>query len=220
MRKKRILSLILALLMLLIASACGGVNKPAGDSTAKGGTPAAESSISQESRSQKESGKTDQKDQGSAAADSKKAEQPEASEESKAAAAESSTSVKEETEGSLDPDGSYTSKEDVALYLHLYGKLPSNFITKKADLWNRMHPESASAVTDSETMRGSCRRSRGGRIMNVTSIPSERRRGGRNGSSIRQTDRSTTREIIMRPLNFCMGRSRILRAVRSFRENT
>ena len=28
-------------------------------------------------------------------------------------------------------DGSYTSKEDVALYLHLYGKLPSNFITKK-----------------------------------------------------------------------------------------
>ena len=65
------------------------------------------------------------------AADSKKAEQPEASEESKAAAAESSTSVKEETEGSLDPDGSYTSKEDVALYLHLYGKLPSNFITKK-----------------------------------------------------------------------------------------
>ena len=59
MRKKRILSLILALLMLLIASACGGVNKPAGDSTAKGGAPAAESSILQESRSQKESGKTD-----------------------------------------------------------------------------------------------------------------------------------------------------------------
>lgn len=30
----------------------------------------------------------------------------------------------------LDADGSYTSKEDVALYIHLYGKLPSNFITK------------------------------------------------------------------------------------------
>ncbi len=27
-------------------------------------------------------------------------------------------------------DGSYTSKEDVALYLHLYGELPENFITK------------------------------------------------------------------------------------------
>ena len=30
----------------------------------------------------------------------------------------------------LDPDGSYTTKEDVALYIHLYGQLPSNFITK------------------------------------------------------------------------------------------
>lgn len=30
----------------------------------------------------------------------------------------------------LDEDGSYTSKEDVALYIHTYGKLPSNFITK------------------------------------------------------------------------------------------
>ena len=31
----------------------------------------------------------------------------------------------------LDEDGSYTSKEDVALYIHLYGHLPSNYITKK-----------------------------------------------------------------------------------------
>ncbi|MBQ7416317.1 MAG: ribonuclease [Oscillospiraceae bacterium] len=36
----------------------------------------------------------------------------------------------EPTEPLLDPDGTYTSKEDVALYIHLYGKLPSNFITK------------------------------------------------------------------------------------------
>lgn len=31
----------------------------------------------------------------------------------------------------LDKDGSYTSKEDVALYIHIYGTLPGNFITKK-----------------------------------------------------------------------------------------
>ncbi|MBQ7172440.1 MAG: ribonuclease [Clostridia bacterium] len=37
-----------------------------------------------------------------------------------------------ETEKSLDEAGSYTSKEDVALYLHLYGRLPANFITKSA----------------------------------------------------------------------------------------
>lgn len=35
-----------------------------------------------------------------------------------------------EPEPLLDPNGSYTSKEDVALYIHLYGKLPKNFITK------------------------------------------------------------------------------------------
>lgn len=28
-------------------------------------------------------------------------------------------------------DGSYTTKEDVALYIHTYGRLPDNFITKK-----------------------------------------------------------------------------------------
>ncbi len=36
-----------------------------------------------------------------------------------------------EPEFALDPNGSYTTKEDVALYLHLYGRLPGNFITKK-----------------------------------------------------------------------------------------
>ncbi|MCR5155267.1 MAG: ribonuclease [Butyrivibrio sp.] len=32
----------------------------------------------------------------------------------------------------IDEEGVYTTKEDVALYIHTYGKLPSNFITKKA----------------------------------------------------------------------------------------
>ena len=31
----------------------------------------------------------------------------------------------------VDEDGSYTTKEDVALYIHTYGHLPGNFITKK-----------------------------------------------------------------------------------------
>ena len=31
----------------------------------------------------------------------------------------------------LDEDGSYTSKEEVAAYLYQYGRLPSNYITKK-----------------------------------------------------------------------------------------
>ena len=38
--------------------------------------------------------------------------------------------LEEATQPLLDPDGSYTSKEDVALFIHLYGRLPDNFITK------------------------------------------------------------------------------------------
>ena len=34
-------------------------------------------------------------------------------------------------EDTLPEDGQYTTKEDVALYLHLYGHLPDNFLTKK-----------------------------------------------------------------------------------------
>jgi hypothetical protein len=34
------------------------------------------------------------------------------------------------TTTTISRDGSYTSKEDVSLYLHTYGKLPSNFISK------------------------------------------------------------------------------------------
>jgi guanyl-specific ribonuclease Sa len=32
---------------------------------------------------------------------------------------------------SIDENGTYTSRDDVALYINTYGKLPSNFITKK-----------------------------------------------------------------------------------------
>lgn len=45
----------------------------------------------------------------------------------------------ETTDARIDENGSYTSKDDVALYIHTYGKLPANFI-KKADAqklgWN------------------------------------------------------------------------------------
>ncbi len=46
----------------------------------------------------------------------------------------STVSVTQETEEdspSVSEDGTYTSKEDVAAYLHEYGHLPSNYLTKK-----------------------------------------------------------------------------------------
>ena len=40
------------------------------------------------------------------------------------------TPTTQPTEPQLDRNGTYTSKEDVALYIHLYGELPKNFMTK------------------------------------------------------------------------------------------
>lgn len=45
--------------------------------------------------------------------------------------APSQSDIPEAVEYLVEEDGSYTSKDDVALYIHLYGCLPGNFITKK-----------------------------------------------------------------------------------------
>ena len=45
--------------------------------------------------------------------------------------AETTAKETEEVKPAIDKNGQYTSKDDVALYIHTYGKLPSNFITKK-----------------------------------------------------------------------------------------
>ena len=56
----------------------------------------------------------------------------ESEEETAAEAEEESEEEPEESpEASVTEDGEYTSKEEVAEYIHLFGHLPSNFITKK-----------------------------------------------------------------------------------------
>lgn len=44
---------------------------------------------------------------------------------------EPQTAPDTETEITVKKGGTYDSKEDVALYIHLYGELPANYITKK-----------------------------------------------------------------------------------------
>lgn len=43
----------------------------------------------------------------------------------------SDTQNNNETNAAIDKNGTYTSKDDVALYIHTYGRLPKNFMTKK-----------------------------------------------------------------------------------------
>ena len=54
----------------------------------------------------------------------------EATTESTSKAPETTAKPTETTAPAIDEDGEYTSKDDVALYIHTYGHLPSNFVTK------------------------------------------------------------------------------------------
>ena len=44
---------------------------------------------------------------------------------------QSEEEYEEKTEAEIDENGYYYSKDEVALYIHIYGRLPGNFITKK-----------------------------------------------------------------------------------------
>lgn len=48
----------------------------------------------------------------------------------KGGAAVTTTTTRPISSGAIDPDGIYDSKEEVALYIHTYGRLPKNYITK------------------------------------------------------------------------------------------
>ena len=95
---KKLLSLLLALVLIFSLAACQGASRP-------DVTPQPEQAISS---------------------------QAEKIEPAQSVTDDSSSEAEESSPQELLPeDGSYSSKEDVALYIHLYGKLPSNFITKK-----------------------------------------------------------------------------------------
>ena len=59
-------------------------------------------------------------------------------------------------ENQIDEDGYYTSKEDVALYIHTYDKLPKNFITKNeaSDLGWKSNVGNLWDVTDRMSIGG------------------------------------------------------------------
>ena len=88
--KKNWLAGLLALVLALTLTACGGTQTPQSPQPAAQTDPAEETQAPEEPPESQESG-----------------------------------------EAALPEDGAYTTKEDVALYLHLYGHLPDNFITKK-----------------------------------------------------------------------------------------
>ena len=124
---RRITALLLALLLDLSLTACGN---PAQTMDTIEKTAQTVQQITEVLNDTEE-------DTESAALPASKAQEPaeEASEEP-AQASDQETAAEEPAEAAaetpaIDEDGVYTTKDDVALYLHTYGHLPSNFITKK-----------------------------------------------------------------------------------------
>ena len=124
---RRITALLLALLLALSLTACGNPAQTM-DTIEK-----AAQSVQQIAEVLNDT----EEDTESAALPASKAQEPaeEASEEP-AQASDQETAAEEPAEAAaetpaIDEDGVYTTKDDVALYLHTYGHLPSNFITKK-----------------------------------------------------------------------------------------
>lgn len=125
---RRITALLLALLLALSLTACGNPAQTM-DTIEK-----AAQSVQQIAEVLNDT----EEDTESAALPASEAQDPaeEASEEP-AQASDQETAAEETEEApaaetpAIDEDGVYTTKDDVALYLHTYGHLPSNFITKK-----------------------------------------------------------------------------------------
>lgn len=124
---RRISALLLALLLALSLTACGNPAQTM-DTIEK-----AAQTVQQIAEVLNDT----EEDTESAALPASEAQEPaeEASEEP-AQASDQETAAEEPAEAAaetpaIDEDGVYTTKDDVALYLHTYGHLPSNFITKK-----------------------------------------------------------------------------------------
>lgn len=124
---RRITALLLALLLALSLTACGNPAQTMDTIEKNAQTVQQITEVLNDT----------EEDTESAALPASKAQEPaeEASEEP-AQASDQETAAEEPAEAAaetpaIDEDGVYTTKDDVALYLHTYGHLPSNFITKK-----------------------------------------------------------------------------------------
>ena len=117
---RRILGILLAAVMLLGISACGKKGKSTEAATESLSIVTTEVVTEAASESTTEA-TTEKITEATTEATTEKVTE---------AATEETTEADAEEE-LLDKDGSYTSKEDVALYIHQYGELPQNFITKK-----------------------------------------------------------------------------------------
>lgn len=110
-------ALLLAVLMALSLTACGSVDKE----TVKAGLDVLDAVLTEMEEVEAEQEAAEAAGEGESIPDEVPADEEEPEE----------VYLEQAEPVPLDEDGVYTTKEDVALYIHTYGRLPDNFITKK-----------------------------------------------------------------------------------------
>lgn len=124
---RRITALLLALLLALSLTACGNPAQT---------MDTIEKTVQTVQQIAEVLNDTEEDTESAALPASEAQEAAEEASEEPAQASDQETAAEEPAEAAaetpaIDEDGVYTTKDDVALYLHTYGHLPSNFITKK-----------------------------------------------------------------------------------------
>ena len=130
-RRSRWPGLLLAVIMtVVLMTGCAGAGKEDAQENAAVLTTVTEQE-SREETSGPESEDTDEEAEEASGPESEDTD--EEAEEAAGPAAEKTAEAEpdDSAEKRIDENGSYTTRDDVALYIHVYGKLPSNFITKK-----------------------------------------------------------------------------------------
>ena len=135
--------LLAVILILGTVSGCRGSDRPgqSGGAQSAGGVQSADSTEMPESELDPWEDDAEepyaelveiQEDEDEAQPESADSNSPEGSGTDTGGQAEIGIGTDADTDAQIDEHGTYTSKDDVALYIHTYGKLPENFITKKA----------------------------------------------------------------------------------------
>ena len=132
MKKRSVSSLALSLLLLLSLAACGGMYDAVSSTGIHYSDSGASDSLIDLPVQDPEDGSRPDEDQN--LPDSGQGSLPDASQASSNGGEGNVNPPGEKGDDgnkSVDEDGWYTSKEEVALYIHLYGDLPGNYVTKK-----------------------------------------------------------------------------------------
>lgn len=122
---------LLAFVLAFTLTACGAAGSVGRDGGYAG--QADETTQTEQSAETQEDAESEQQEDEQVQSDAAEAEDSEeasADGQTVSEAADNSSETTGDT-AALDEDGTYTSKEDVAVYIHTYGHLPNNFITKK-----------------------------------------------------------------------------------------